>query len=263
MNNLRELLQSAYQAAAASSQRLAAIKKANASIAWYPFRTEDKIALLRLVTDYFDAVPPVPLLAAQGSVIDIGAADGDLSFLFESAGCRVTAIDNHVSNNNRCAGINAMKGFLGSGIEILDVDIDFDFAVAQQHDLILFLDILYHLRNPLGALINLARAGRYMVFSTRICDVAPDGTRLTGVPAAYLLAPMEAAPNDPTNYWIFTELGLQRTLERAGWRLLKSYPFGYQGDDSNPSEPAKDKRVICLCETMPGVERLKYGYVIA
>lgn len=262
MDSLRELLARAYAEADAFSRRLAEIKQAHPAIPWYPFRTHDKVALLRLVTDHFDAAAPVAL-SSPPSVIDVGTADGDLAFLFESVGCRVTAIDNHHSNNNRCAGVKAMKGFLGSQVEFLDTDIDFDFSVAQTHDLILFLDIFYHLRNPLGALINLARAGRYMAFSTRVCDVAPNGTRLTGTQTAYLLKPFEAAANDPTNYWMFTEEGLRLALERSGWRVLKHRIFGYQGDDSSPSDPAKDKRIICLCETLPGVERVKAGHIIA
>jgi hypothetical protein len=61
---------------------------------------------------------------------------------------------------------------------------------------------------------------------------------------------------------MFTEVGLERALERCGWQIRQRAPFGYAGSDSSPSDPQRDKRTICLCERLPGFERLKYGHVI-
>ncbi len=261
ITSMQELFRTAYDHCVPFSERLGAIKAAHPEIAWYPFQTFAKMTLLGNVTDYLDAREPIRLSGEKPRVLDVGTADGDLAFLFESAGCDVMAIDNHHSNNNRCAGIQTMKGLLGSRIGFQDVDIDYDLSLDESYDFVIFLDILYHLRNPLGALINLSRAARYMALSTRICERMPTGESLANVPCAYLLAPFEAAANDPTNYWMFTEAGLSRTLERGGWRVLKRAFFGYPGNDSSPSDPAKDKRIICLCERVEGFERLKYGHV--
>lgn len=183
IGSIEQLLRTALDGSGVVAQRLGAIKAGHPEIAWYPFNSLAKLHLLRMVTDWFDGVDAIPLRTpSQPSVLDVGTADGDLAFVFEAAGCEVTAIDNHHSNNNRCVGVNAMKGYLGSNLEFLDIDIDYDFSVERSFDFLIFLDIFYHLRNPLGALINLSRAGRYITLSTRICERAPTGDWIADVP---------------------------------------------------------------------------------
>lgn len=257
---LHEVCHAFYKSRESGCELLNNIKKQHPEISWYPFQTQVKVELLSLLTDYFDE-NQVDCIGSQPSVLDVGTADGDLAFLFEMAGCHVSAIDNAPSNFNDCKGFLAMREFLQSSVEFESVDIDYDFTLSAQYDVIIFLDILYHLRNPMGVLINLCRAGEYMFVSTRICDEAK-GVELTAVPAAYLLAPFEAAENDPTNYWIFTESGFMRVLDRCGWTVRKKVQFGYSRDDSNPYDAGKDKRIICLCQRKPGYDGLKHGHYL-
>lgn len=244
---MSELLHEVYQKAPPFRARLDELKAQNPHIHWYPFRSMDKVHLIQMVTNYFDRAG-IGFLSERPKVLDVGAADGDLSFLFESIGCDVVAIDNPPSNYNRCNGIRFMREILGSRLTLIEKDIDWDFSIDGQYDLILFLDILYHLRNPLGTLISLCKFGKYLILTTRIFEAAIDGKPVTNAPYAYLLAPFEAAQDDPTNYWIFTETAVQRLLERSGWRILKKAYFGYSGNDSSPFDRQKDKRVVALCE---------------
>ncbi len=261
MKTVGELLHSVYAEAPIFGSRLHTLKEENPQVQWYPFRSMDKIHLAAMVSNYFDRFE-IGFLSERPRIVDVGAADGDLSFLFESVGCDVVAIDNPPSNNNRCVGIRSMRQLLGSNITLVEKDIDYDFNLDGQYDLILFLDILYHLRNPLGTLIYLCQLGRFMMLTTRIFETILDGKTVAEAPYAYLLAPFEAAANDPTNYWIFTEAGLSRALERSGWRIVDKSHFGYGGNDSSPFDPQRDKRVVCLCERVEGYKRLKYGHFI-
>jgi len=221
----------------------------------------DKIHLISVVTSPVDETD-ARFIGTRPSVIDVGTADGDLSFLFESVGCDVVAIDNSHSNYNRCVGVKSMRELLNSNIRIIERDIDYDFTVEGQFDLIVMADVLYHLRNPLGALIYMCQLGRYMVITTRIFEIVPGHSPTRNAPLAYLLAPFEAASNDPTNYWMFTAAGFSRLLNRSGWRILKSAYFGYSGSDSSPFDAKKDKRIVALCERVGGYERLKRGHFI-
>jgi hypothetical protein len=119
-----------------------------------------------------------------------------------------------------------------------------------------FLGILYHLKNPLGALESLARSARYALVSTRIArynlaPTAPTGddvnkvrVDLRSVPAAYLVDNFETN-NDPTNYWMFSEAGLRRVLDRAGWDVLDFITLGNTAT-SDPATNEGDERAFCL-----------------
>lgn len=265
METIKQMLQAVYQSNdnEAFYTKLKAVKEQNKDVSWYPFDTlGGKLHLVTAMGKYFDD-KEIGFIDKNPKVLDIGAADGDFSFLFESAGCEVTAIDNARSNYNRCAGIKKMHELLGSKITYIEKDIDHGFPdINNQHDIALFLDILYHLRNPLLALISVAQISKFMMLSTRIFDQTQSGKSAQDIPCAYLLAPFEAAKDDPTNFWIFTESGLQRLLERSGWRILNKVYFGYEGTDSTPNEPNKDKRVAVLCERIKGYEQLKYGHCV-
>ena len=261
MKTLGELIHQISQKTPQFATRLNEIKAQNPQIQWYPFRSMDKVHLINMIANYFDGVE-IGFLGERPKIIDVGAADGDLAFLFESVGCDVVAIDNAPSNYNRCVGIRSMRQLLDSNITLIEKDIDYDFSIDGQYDLILMLDILYHLRNPLGNLIALCQLGKYMIMTTRIFETVPGGKSVRDLPYAYLLAPFEAAAIDPTNYWILTETAFNRLLERSGWRILNKAYFGYTGNDSTPFEPHKDKRVVALCERVEGYERLKYGHFI-
>lgn len=261
MKTVGKLLHKLYEESPLFAARFDKLKTQNPQIRWYPHRSIDKVHLISMVANYFDKVE-VGFLSERPKIVDVGAADGDLSFLFESVGCDVVAIDNPPSNYNDCIGIRSMKQIISSNVTLVEKDIDYDFSIDGQYDLILFLDILYHLRNPLGTLISLCQFGRYLILTTRIFEAAVNGKPVTNAPYAYLLAPFEAAQNDPTNYWMFTEIALERLLQRSGWQILNRVYFGYNGNDSSPFDPKKDKRVVCLCERVQSFEKLKYGHVI-
>lgn len=222
---------------------------------WYPYGTLDNFHILGHMLsvqnrDFLDKV-------GDGLIVDIGAADGDLAFFLESLGYRVHVADFPPTNCNGCQGVRLLKQTLKSNVEILETDLDAGFTLpAERYELAFFLGILYHLKNPYLALESLAKSARYAFISTRVTRFnvakgtegnagALNQTRLDlhSAPVAYLVAPDETN-NDATNFWMFSEAGLRRILDRCGWDVVDFMTFG-NTTDSDPATPQGDERAFC------------------
>lgn len=241
-------------------QKLDAKKLALApqDFSWYPYGTLNSFYLFdslltgnnRLLLD----------LIGEHPTVDIGCADGDLAFFLETLGRQVQVVDYTPTNYNGLQGLKLLKNNLSSNVEIHEVDLDAQFVLPQKtYSLAFFLGILYHLKNPYYALEALAKAAKYCLISTRIArfntdDAAierPDVNRplfqrtdISQLPVAYLLDEAEAN-NDSTNYWIFSEAGLRRILNRTGWEICDYMTVG-NTVNSDPASAAGDERAFCL-----------------
>ena len=185
-------------------------------------------------------------LAGGRPVLDIGPGDGLCSFFLESLGLTVHVVESPVANHNGLRGIRKLKEALHSSVEIFTADLD-EYAVFPpgRYGLAFLFGVLYHLKNPIHVLETLAARADYCVLSTRIAQVSPDhATRLSHLPVGYLLSEAEIN-NDNTNYWIFSEAGLKRLLERSGWDLLGYTTVG-DTQDSDPVRSDRDERAFCL-----------------
>lgn len=226
------------------------------SFGWYPYGTLDNFTVL----DYLLTGANRDLLSfiGEGPAVDIGAADGDTAFFLESLGVPMHVVDYPPTNFNGCRGVRALRDALGSQVEILETDLDRQFSLPGRHyRFAFFLGILYHLKNPFGALEALSEHAAFAVVSTRIArfnratDAAPgagganaDRVALRGVPVGYLVDPRECN-DDHTNYWIFSEAGLRRLFDRTGWDVLEFATFG-NTVDSDPARPDGDERAFAL-----------------
>jgi hypothetical protein len=85
--------------------------------------------------------------------------------------------------------------------------------------------------------------------STRIAKQTADGQPLSEYPLAYLVGPQECN-NDDTNFWIFSDHGLKRIIDRTGWKLLSYVTIG-DTVSSTPADPERDERAFCLLEKRP------------
>ncbi len=182
-------------------------------------------------------------------IADIGGADGDLAFFLESLGYHVDFVDHTPTNMNRLRGVRALREALHSSITITDVDLDSQFVLPHDHyRLVIFLGILYHLKNPFYALEHLAHASHYCLLSTKVARCTTDHKHdLQSLPVAYLLDAYEAN-NDATNFWIFSDTGLRRILNRTGWDICGYHTVG-NTTDSDPATPARDERAFCLLQS--------------
>jgi tRNA (mo5U34)-methyltransferase len=221
-------------------EELKAIKSREESVSWYPYGTMynfDHIAPLVVGIDH--------LFSGDRKFADIGAADGDLAFFLERNGNNCSIYDFGPTNYNGLKGARRVKELLNSGVDIHEVNLDAQFEMAGEYDLVFFLGILYHLKNPFYALEKIAKHSEHLLVSTRICrhfhQGAPD---VSTSAAAYLLGPTESN-NDSTNYWIFTEAGLKRIFERSGWEVVSFRTLG-DVERSNPQDNQRDERAFAL-----------------
>jgi hypothetical protein len=242
LSNLDELLRAAPDVRAELAQARAGIE---APFTWYQYDILGNLGHLDglLHGEHRD----LGRLAAGLPVADIGAADGDLAFALERVfGWQVDIVDNAATNQNGLLAARALRTTLGSGADIVDVDLDTQFSLPRQrYGLVLFLGILYHLQNPYYALRQLAERADHCLLSTKVARFAgADATDVAALPIAYLVNPTETN-NDPTNYWIFSPAGLERLVARAGWTVLERLHVG-DVVASDPSSPEHDERAFML-----------------
>ncbi len=102
------------------------------------------------------------------SVLDVGAWHGYFSFECERRGAdRVLAIDRFAWDQFGMDEFLAAHERLGSRVEHQHLDVhDLDPATLGQFDLVLFLGVFYHLRNPMAALERIAQVTRRLL----ICE---------------------------------------------------------------------------------------------
>ena len=112
-----------------------------------------------LATPYFG----MPANLTGKTVLDIGCSDGMFSFEAERRGAIVTAIDSS-KHDALCIGkaedwprgFQFAKRVLKSKVGFFDMDLYDLPALCGLWDIVLFLGVLYHLPDPIGALRALA-----------------------------------------------------------------------------------------------------------
>ncbi len=215
------------------------------SFSWYPYDCFANLFFVQKLLN--DAGLSLQHVTGGKPVLDLGAADGALSFFLESLGEHVHASDHGGTNINRMQGIRTLASALSSRIEIHDIDIDARFDLPGQYGAALFLGTLYHVKNPFYVLESLSRHARFCFLSTRVARLSADkSVRLDGMPVAYLLQP-DQCNSDVTNYWIFSPAGLRLLVQRAGWTILAHANSGTS--ESDPVTSEGDERMFLLLET--------------
>ena len=168
---------------------------------------------------------PLPESMSGMRVLDIGARDGFFSFEMERRGAEVTALD-YVPPE--LTGFAVASQLLGSSVEYRVENVyDLDPRRHGRFDLVLFLGVLYHLRNPLLALDRIWDiCGGDLVLESHVIDdavLAPDGTfqRLRdlapNLTEGLLMQfyPGRALLDDPTNAWGPTHACLVAMVQEA------------------------------------------------
>ena len=212
---------------------------------WYPYPTLQNVGVLERLLASAGLDLMELCRGPHGKIADIGGADGDLAFLLERMGLAVDLIDNKPTNFNHLEGAQILKEALRSNVTIQTVDLDSQFTLSgKKYDAIFLLGVLYHLKNPFFVLEKLAAIARYCFLSTRIARQTDNGQQISQAPMAYLLGPQECN-NDSTNFWIFSEEGLKRLINRTGWSLLSYLSIGLTAN-STPADPERDERAFCL-----------------
>jgi tRNA (mo5U34)-methyltransferase len=240
--DLSELLQKAPE----TREQLAVARRAiGDEIIWYHYDILANLAHLDALLNGENR--DLGRLAGGLPVADIGAADGDLAFMLEQTwGWEIDVVDHGPTNQNHLEGARALRDYLGSRVQIEDIDLDSQFRLPRErYGLVLLLGILYHLQNPFYVLRELSARAENCLLSTRVARFAgPGRTPIGDLPVAYLVGPSETN-NDATNYWMFAPAGLRRIVARAGWSIVESVSVG-DVDASDPSSLEHDERMLLL-----------------
>lgn len=160
------------------------------------------------------------------SVIDFGAADGFFSFEAKRRGAaRVLATDRWDQGAtirpdvpatwNRKKRFESAKACLGLEIEELQADVsEITANTVGTFDTVLFLGVLYHLKDPLGAIETVARMAR----KTLVVETAIDAGDVDR--PAMIFYPGSELNNDPNNWWGPNAACLVGMMKVAGFETV-------------------------------------------
>jgi len=150
------------------------------------------------------------------SVLDVGAWYGFFSFEAERRGARrVLATDYYCWSGpgwGTKAGFELARRALGSRVEDLEIDVP-DLAPERVgvFDVVLFLGVLYHLRNPLQALERVfSVTGRHLILETHV-------DMLHCLRPACAFYPGDELNRDPTNWFGPNPSAVVAMLRAAGF----------------------------------------------
>ena len=164
------------------------------------------------------------------TVLDIGAWDGFYSFEAERRGAsRVVALDHYAWEIDRMDGdrrhpdtLPGRSGFdlahrvLGSRVEPLVADISrLEPEQLGAFDLVLFLGVLYHLEDPLGAMRRVAALTRELaIIETAAIALGAEHEERP----LWELYPADEFAGDPTNWWAPNLRAVHDLCRAAGFR---------------------------------------------
>lgn len=159
-----------------------------------------------------------PSLAGK-TVLDIGAWDGFFSFEAERRGAaRVVAADYYSwhgvgwGTGDGKAGFRLAKEALASTVEDVDIDVmQLSPERVGTFDVVLFLGVLYHVPDPLGALERVASVTRELL----ILETVVDMVGMSRPAAAFY--PDRELNDDPTNWWGPNHAAVTGMLTRVGF----------------------------------------------
>ena len=169
-------------------------------------------------------------------VLDLGARDGFYSFELERRGATVTAIDYIPSH---ITGFNVAHKLLNSNVTFIQDNI-YNVSPKKygQFDIVLFLGLIYHLPDPMGALdIVRSVCTHQMYLETHAIDngvLLPDGriVPLASISPTLLEIPiMQFYPgsslnNDDTNYWGPNSKCMEKMLIESDFVILAKKLYG-------------------------------------
>lgn len=172
-------------------------------------------------------------------VLDVGTRDGYFAFELERRGAEVVAVDYVAADQT---GFRVAADLIGSRVEHRNANI-YDLTAAEYgtFDIVLFLGLLYHLPDPIQALLILRSLCRdRMAVESHVIDngmVMEDGSFAALADVAPALAripimqfyPGKTLANDPTNYWGPNLACLEAMLGECGFATASRHLHGARG----------------------------------
>jgi tRNA (mo5U34)-methyltransferase len=154
------------------------------------------------------------------TVLDVGAWDGFFSFEAERRGARRVLATDYFSWDGpgwgSKAGFELARRVLGSRVEDREIDVmDLSAEAVGTFDVVLFLNVLYHLRHPLLALerIHSVTADR-LILETHVDLLDVDRPAMAFYPGAEMW-------DDPTTWWGPNVALVQAMLTDVGFSTVE------------------------------------------
>jgi tRNA (mo5U34)-methyltransferase len=134
--------------------------------------------------------------------LDIGAWNGAFAVeAWRRGAASVTGLDHYTWNDAHFRGketFSLISDVTGSNLKLIDRDLDdprLDLGDLGQYDVVLFLGVFYHLKNPLSALREVSRTVRnVLVLETHVERFSEDRPAMVFYPGAEL-------GGDSENWW--------------------------------------------------------------
>ncbi|MCU1349271.1 MAG: hypothetical protein JWO56_2301 [Acidobacteria bacterium] len=157
-------------------------------------------------------------------ILDLGTRDGFFAFELERRGAEVVAVD-YVAMTD--SGFAVAAELLGSRVTYLQRNL-YELTAAElgTFDIVLFLGLLYHLPDPLGALrVVRSLARQRMYLETLVLDF---GGEMDELPLMRFFAGSSWA-GDPTNYWGPNVRCIEEMLGETEFTARRVVRFGDRG----------------------------------
>jgi len=183
------------------------------------------------------------------SVLDVGAWDGFFSFEAERRGARRVLATDHFSWDGpgwgSKAGFELARRALGSRVEDRHIDVmDLSAETVGTFDLVLFLNVLYHLRHPLLALERI-----YSVTADRLILETHVDLLDTDVPAMAFY-PGSQMWDDPTTWWGPNIALVEAMLKDVGFSQVEIHSYSSREQRRARALYLKRVRQVCVEQTL-------------
>lgn len=162
---------------------------------------------------------------AGRTVLDVGAWNGGFAIeAWRRGASSVTGLDHYTWNDSFFRGrdtFELVSGITGANLKALDRDLDdprLDLSDLGVFDVVLWLGVFYHLRNPLSALREIATTvGDVLVLETHVERFSEDRPAMIFYPGAELAG-------DSTNWWGPNTLCVVELLKMMGFAKIDVSP---------------------------------------
>ena len=160
-------------------------------------------------------------------VLDIGCRDGFFSFAMEARGADVTGVDYALAS---VTGFEVAAKVLDSHVKYVVENVyDLDPQKYGRFDVVFFLGVLYHLRNPLLALDRIRQMLNPSGLLFVECQLSTDErVNALDIPI-WQFYPRAALNGDETNKWAPNLPGLLLVVEEAEFSIQESRVHGSRG----------------------------------
>jgi 2-polyprenyl-3-methyl-5-hydroxy-6-metoxy-1,4-benzoquinol methylase len=220
-----------------------------------PTRYTAEIDLRNVNDSHTFAVAAVP---ARSAVLDVGAADGSMARTLRQMGCRVWGVE--FDPSSAALARAWCEEVVEGDVEQLDFAATFD----QKFDVILFLDVLEHLKDPLTVLRNaqqvLADGGHIVISLPNVAHAAMRAQLLSG-----RFAYTEVGLLDQTHLRFFDPTSVRQFLRDAGLVVLDEsrVTFPIDGTEIDVDVTALDPAVLKRLEEGEEANSYQFLFVVA